>query len=504
MKKLNQLFCHSILIGMLILTPGFAKNIHVDARRGNDQNPGTRQAPLRTIHEAVSRLPDKLDGPVGTMIYVYPGRYQQVDIEDRQHAVLELNRSMSVNQMVLIRGVGLDGHVPAKLGEVIFDWQPESKPGLSGFFIDVRNGNWRLENIQVGTRREGNRLGINVTGPGQVHLENISVRTSSKQGAGLMAQHNGQMYLYGFIGLNEDVKTGENRDKTFASIRAEYGGLIKCRPKKGSSLVLGNGNLTVTYYGMIELGCETASISSWHYQANPIAANNSGRVDLHNTTTTLTAHNSRNTPIGLEHDGHVLAEGAHIIIEGKNNNNAIVLQKSSTLFCNDVEIRGNVKQDLMAYSDSTLLVGILGDLDGVRATTGATVIVEKCTGAIGGALRADSLGKVVLPDGREISSSNKTGMAKEKLPDIHQAALDGLAGKVKSLLDSGVDVNLEGPNKMTPLHMAAMGGHRGMATLLLEHGAKIKAKDSNDAMPVDLAQSYGHNAMAEFLKSKMP
>src|SRR6185295_12432204 len=111
-----------------------------------------------------------------------------------------------------------------------------------------------------------------------------------------------------------------------------------------------------------------------------IAVNNSGRIDFHSTKATLAARNPRNTPIGLEDDGHVLAEGAPITIKGYDNGNAIVCQKASTFFCNDVTLEGKFHTPLSAMSGSTLLIGVSGDLDGGEVLTGARIILEKCTG----------------------------------------------------------------------------------------------------------------------------
>jgi len=76
-------------------------------------------------------------------------------------------------------------------------------------------------------------------------------------------------------------------------------------------------------------------------------------VDFHSTTALLAARNPRNTPIGLEDDGHVLAEGARITIQGYTNSNAIVLQKASAFFCNDVTLIGVFKSPLLSMSGST-------------------------------------------------------------------------------------------------------------------------------------------------------
>jgi hypothetical protein len=144
-----------------------------------------------------------------------------------------------------------------------------------------------------------------------------------------------------------------------------------------------------------KLGCASARVTSWQEQANVVAVNNSGRIDLHSTTTTLAARNPRNTPIGLEDDGHVLAEGARVTIKGFDNGNAIVLQKASAFFCNDVTFDGKFRTPLSAMSGSTMLIGVIGDLDGGEVLTGARIILEKCTGKLARPVEASSGGTFI-------------------------------------------------------------------------------------------------------------
>ena len=47
---------------------------------------------------------------------------------------------------------------------------------------------------------------------------------------------------------------------------------------------------------------------------------------------------------------------------------------------------------------STLLIGVIGDLPGGRASTGATIILEKCTGKGAASVHANSKGMVILPE----------------------------------------------------------------------------------------------------------
>jgi len=99
----------------------------------------------------------------------------------------------------------------------------------------------------------------------------------------------------------------------------------------------------------------------------------------------------------LEHDGHILAEGAHILIEGTNHT-AIVLQKASTLTCNDLELRGDFPQTIAAMSGSMFVGRFTAKVTGVSATTGATVNLEAGEGNIIGPVTATHGGQVSLPD----------------------------------------------------------------------------------------------------------
>jgi hypothetical protein len=233
---------------------------------------------------------------------------------------------------------------------------------------------------------------VRVSGPAVVQLRGVRIRTASQSAAGLHATRGGLAELYGEIGLNEDLHDDVGTGESFCGIVADYAGVVRFRQREKASLAVGNGSLSASYYGVIELGCAEARLTSWHEQANVIAVNNSGRVDLHSTRTTLAARNPRNTPIGLEDDGHVLAEGAAVTIRGFDNGNAIVLQKASALFCNDVTLEGAFRTPLSVMSGSTLLVGVVGDLGGGEVMTGGRIILEKCTGKLARPISASGAG----------------------------------------------------------------------------------------------------------------
>jgi len=263
--------------------------------------------------------------------------------------------------------------------------------------VDVREGHWWLEQIQIGSGSTRQRRGVVVTGPGQATLKNVAFHTRSVSDAAILAQRGGKVLLRGAIGINEHLHDKAEAE-TFAGIVAEDHGSIQFAERDGASLDIGNGSLSASYYGVIRLGCETARITSWAEQSNNLAVNNSGRIDLHGTATRLCARQPQNTPIGLEHDGHILAEGSHIVIEGENST-AIVLQKASTLTCNDIELRGTFKTGVSAMSGSMFVGRFIGDVPGLSADTCASINVEEMkNGGKIGTVSATRGAVVVLPD----------------------------------------------------------------------------------------------------------
>jgi hypothetical protein len=357
-----------------------AATLYVDAGRGNDSAAGTEAAPLQTLHAAVKRLPPRIEDD--HTIILAEGSYTPPAGEA---AALELSRPMRDGAMVRVTGKG---------GPVILNWRAPEKA-----MVSVTQGRWWLETVQIGSRHGDQHGGLRVSGPALLELHSVRIRTGHPEVPGLRVTRGGMVLLYGHIELNEDLHEDRGRGESFCGIVAEYGGVVRFEHRENASLSIGNGSLSAKYYGVIELGCSTARISSWHDQANVIAVNNSGRVDFHSTRAVLTARDPRNTPIGLEDDGHVLAEGAPITITGCTNGNAIVLQKASSFFCNDVTLQGPFKSALLCMSGSTLLVGIIGDLNGGEVTTGGRIILEKCTGRLTRPIEVRNEGVVVKPAG---------------------------------------------------------------------------------------------------------
>ncbi len=92
--------------------------------------------------------------------------------------------------------------------------------------------------------------------------------------------------------------------------------------------------------------------------------------------------------------------------------------------------------------------------------------------------------------------ANKSG----QMELLHFAARDGELDLVRSLLDSGADVNQRAENRWTPLHFAAERGHVFVVELLLDRGADVGATTDEGYMPVDLAAVYDRGSVVELLQ----
>ena len=93
-----------------------------------------------------------------------------------------------------------------------------------------------------------------------------------------------------------------------------------------------------------------------------------------------------------------IPQSTRIVIVGENRC-AIALQKASTLFCNDIELRGKFGLSLRAMSGSVFVGGFLSDVTKVEAHTGAVVHIGKVDGALVGPVTARTGAVVSLPDG---------------------------------------------------------------------------------------------------------
>ncbi|MBP7935958.1 MAG: hypothetical protein KA354_15030 [Phycisphaerae bacterium] len=370
--------------------PGLSipETIHVDPALGNDGNAGSQGHPLKSISAAVALLPDPLTRTV--TIKLAPGTHRNTGGIGMAADRLELMRRMRPGVCVLLAG-GRDD----KGNATTLAWEGGSA------MVYACEGDWRLENVQVGTGSTRQRRGVEVTGPAHVTLKNITFRTRSQSDAAIYATRGGKVSLFGDIRLNEHLHDRGGQE-TFSGIVATDHGLVEFRERENASLDIGNGSLSASYYGVIGLGCKTACITSWGEQSNTLAVNNSGRIDLHGTQVVLQARVKRNTPVGLEHDGHILGEDARVTIQGENEM-AIALQKASTFTCNDIELRGTFGYTIWASSGSMFVGRFLGDVGRLEATTGANISIEQAAGKILGPVEAVHCGSISLPNQNVLS-----------------------------------------------------------------------------------------------------
>ena len=357
-------------------------DLWVDAAHGRPGASGTQQKPCQSISDALALLPETLSSSV--TIHLAAGDYSTTGGKHMPSDRLDLMRRMRPGVEVRIAGKSSDGNNTSR-----FAWEGGTT------MVVATEGTWSIENVQIGTGTTRQRRGVMATGPAQVTLKNITFRTRSQSDAAIYAERGGLVLLRGNIRINEDLHQTP-RDESFAGIIATDHGIVRFAESDGASLDIGNGSLSASYYGCIALGCKTARITSWGDQSNTLAINNGGRIDLRNTTTTLVAKQKQNTPIGLEHDGHILAEGAHIIIEGENGM-AIALQKASTLTCNDIELRGKFDKSIWASSGSMFVGRFLTDVSDLDADTSAQINIEAIQGKVTGHATARRNATISLP-----------------------------------------------------------------------------------------------------------
>lgn len=379
------------LLGLACASPaqtsGTPERLFVDAERGRDApGAGCKERPLRTLSAALARLPDPVEGPLTIEVR---GSHATTGAVDMPAGKLVLDRRMRVGARV-----DITGQPDSKGGAAVFAWAGD------GAMVDAREGEWRISGVQIGTFSKDQRRGVMVQGPAEVTLDDVTFRTRSNSDAAIYAHRGGKVTLRGAIKLNEHLHD-EAPDESFCGIIATDHGSVRFGEREGASLDIGNGSLSASYWGAIRLGCQRTTITSWGRQSNNLAVNNSGRIDLHDTDTTLRARVKENTPIGPEHDGHILAEGAHIIIEG-NNDSAITLQKASTFTCNDIELRGTFRKTVWAMSGSLFVGRFLTDVTRLEAHTGAGIHVEAIDGKLLEEPTADSGAVVSLPGGRVV------------------------------------------------------------------------------------------------------
>ena len=256
------------------------ERLFVDATKGRDSHAGTKRRPLRSLSAALAKLPDPLRRSV--TIEIIGGSHATTGGVEMRDNVLELSHRMRPGVEVRLIGRSQQGAPP------VFAW----KGGRA--MVDARVGTWRLENLQIGTGSTEQRRGVMVEGPAQLTAKDTTLRTRSFSDAGLYAHRGGRIELRGTIRLNEHLHK-KAPDESFCGIIATDHGTVQFREREGASLELGNGSLSVSYYGCIRLGCATAVVTSWT-KSNPLALANGGRIDLHKQPRRRSARDNATTP----------------------------------------------------------------------------------------------------------------------------------------------------------------------------------------------------------------
>ena len=85
------------------------------------------------------------------------------------------------------------------------------------------------------------------------------------------------------------------------------------------------------------------------------------------------------------------------------------------------------------------------------------------------------------------------------LSPLHEAARNDDVASIKSLIASGVNVELTGIMGMTALHCAAYEGSLAAAVALIEASASVDAQDNFGLTPLRLAAMHGRKQVASLL-----
>ncbi len=92
--------------------------------------------------------------------------------------------------------------------------------------------------------------------------------------------------------------------------------------------------------------------------------------------------------------------------------------------------------------------------------------------------------------------------AEKHIESIHEAAAEGHQNLVKSLIETGVEVDSKDELENTPLHHAAENGHANLSEFLIAEGADLEARNHYGRTPMALASCRGHKQMVEVLLAK--
>ena len=87
---------------------------------------------------------------------------------------------------------------------------------------------------------------------------------------------------------------------------------------------------------------------------------------------------------------------------------------------------------------------------------------------------------------------------------LTQAAAEGDATAVRTLLAEGQDINVKTPRGQTPLILAAFFGHPGVVRILLEAGADVLVKDSLGLTAMEWSTRRGFPEVTQLIQNTPP
>jgi len=87
---------------------------------------------------------------------------------------------------------------------------------------------------------------------------------------------------------------------------------------------------------------------------------------------------------------------------------------------------------------------------------------------------------------------------------LHHATRNGDLETVKSLIESGADLNAQNDQGLTPLHLTALNGRTDLAAVLLENGAEINSRESytGKLTPMAMALLMGYDDLVEVMSER--
>lgn len=122
--------------------------------------------------------------------------------------------------------------------------------------------------------------------------------------------------------------------------------------------------------------------------------------------------------------------------------------------------------------------------------------------AEGGPKGAEKSHKAAKPQGKPSAQSNKTNNKIKLQEEFFQAASEGKASKMASLLAEGAQINGQDAKGWTALMMAAWDGHGTCVQLLLEKGAAREIRQENGLTVAKMAAVIGQEKVVELIEAQ--